>query len=135
MLTGTLSPTSGTAWIRGKNIHTNMPEIRRDLGVCPQHNALYPELTVMQHLTMFATFKGVAGRDVRAAAEKMIQEVGLTEKTHVVSRKLSGGMKRKLCLAIALIGDSGIVILDEPTSGMDPYSRRYAFGSLLLMLS
>ena len=89
----------------------------------------------MQHLTMFATFKGVAGRDVRAAAEKMIQEVGLTEKTHVVSRKLSGGMKRKLCLAIALIGDSGIVILDEPTSGMDPYSRRYAFGSLLLMLS
>jgi ATP-binding cassette, subfamily A (ABC1), member 3 len=124
MLTGLISPTSGDAIIEGKRVSTDMGFIRQSLGVCPQHDILFPELTVLQHLKMFATFKGVPDAEAEAAAEKMIREVGLKEKTNVRSSMLSGGQKRKLSVGIALIGDSKIVILDEPTSGMDPYSRR-----------
>jgi ATP-binding cassette subfamily A (ABC1) protein 3 len=124
MLTGLLSPTSGTAWIRGKNIQTDVKEIQRELGLCPQSNAIYPELTVMQHLTMSAAFKSVPYEKIEATARVMMQEIGLEDKADVESSKLSGGMKRKLCLGMALTGDPKVVILDEPTSGMDPYSRR-----------
>lgn len=124
MLTGLLPPTSGDATIRGLSINDSMREIRTGLGVCPQHDILFPELTVRQHLQMFAVFKGVSGSDVDVAAEKMIAEVGLKEKADIKSSTLSGGQKRKLSVGIALIGDSKVVILDEPTSGMDPFSRR-----------
>lgn len=124
MLCGLISPSSGDAMIEGKRISTDMGLIRQSLGVCPQHDILFPELTVLQHLQMFATFKGVPLSEIDNAAQKMIREVGLKEKTNVKSSMLSGGQKRKLSVGIALIGDSKIVILDEPTSGMDPYSRR-----------
>ena len=124
MLTGLIPPTSGDAMICGHSVTHSMQAIRSMLGVCPQHDILFPELTVMQHLVMFAEFKGVPSNQVEAAALKMIAEVGLKEKAHVRSSMLSGGQKRKLSVGIALIGDSKIIILDEPTSGMDPYSRR-----------
>ncbi len=117
MLTGLLPPSSGDASIRGLRISDKMLEIRNGLGVCPQHDILFPELTVRQHLRMFAVFKGVPAHDVDAAAERMIAEVGLKEKADMKSATLSGGQKRKLSVGIALIGDSKVVILDEPTSG------------------
>lgn len=100
MLTGLISPTSGDAIIEGKRISSDMGIIRQSLGVCPQHDILFPELTVIQHLQMFATFKGVPPNEVQSAAEKMIREVGLKEKTHVKSSMLSGGQKRKVILII-----------------------------------
>ena len=98
MLTGLITPTSGDAIIEGKRISSDMGLIRQSLGVCPQHDILFPELTVIQHLQMFATFKGVPSDQVQAAAEKMIREVGLKEKTHVKSSMLSGGQKRKVII-------------------------------------
>ncbi|KAL5708093.1 Phospholipid-transporting ATPase abca1 [Ranunculus cassubicifolius] len=124
MLVGLLPPTSGDALVLGKNIKMDMDEIRKGLGVCPQHDILFPELTVKEHLELFATMKGVEESDLERVVHDMVDEVGLADKVNTVVRALSGGMKRKLSLGIALIGNSKVIILDEPTSGMDPYSMR-----------
>ena len=124
MLSGLLPPTSGDAKVFGQSIRTQMPLIRETLGVCPQHNILWPILSVQEHLQLYAAVKGVPRAELQRAVDEMIEQVGLTEKRHVGSAALSGGMQRKLSVGIALIGDSRIVFLDEPTSGMDPYSRR-----------
>jgi ATP-binding cassette subfamily A (ABC1) protein 3 len=127
MLTGLMSPSGGEAHIMGKNVAEDMREIRKDLGVCPQHDILFPDLTVREHLQLFATFKGVESQGMRDEIDKMISEVGLVEKADTKSSQLSGGMKRKLSVGIAFIGGSKTVLLDEPTSGMDPYSRRFTW--------
>ncbi|WOK95547.1 ABC transporter A family member 1 [Canna indica] len=124
MLVGLLPPTSGDAVVFGKNITTNMDEIRKMLGVCPQNDILFPELTVKEHMEIFATLKGVDDGCLEEKVIQMIDEVGLKDKVNTIVGALSGGMRRKLSLGIALIGNSKIIILDEPTSGMDPYSMR-----------
>ena len=127
MLTGLIPPDGGTAIIEGMDIADQMPEIRKNLGVCPQHDILFPLLTVEEHLSLFAAFKGTPRPEIKAEVEKMIQSVGLTEKRKEYSKNLSGGQKRKLSVGIAFIGGSRVVFLDEPTSGMDPYSRRFTW--------
>lgn len=124
MLVGLLPPTSGDALVFGKNIITDMDEIRKGLGVCPQNDILFPELTVREHLEIFAVMKGVKEEHLETAVTEMVDEVGLADKINNAVRALSGGMKRKLSLGIALIGNSKVIVLDEPTSGMDPYSMR-----------
>ena len=117
MLTGMLPPTAGDAYVYGKSIVADMPGVRKDIGFCPQHDVLYPSLTVHEHLSMFASLKGIPEGEVEAVVMSKIAEVGLTEKVHYQSGGLSGGQKRKLSLAMALIGDCKAIFLDEPTSG------------------
>lgn len=124
MLVGLIPPTTGDAIVFGKSILTDMDEIRKVLGVCPQNDILFPELTVREHLEMFAILKGVNEDILERSVTEMVDEVGLADKLNTVVWALSGGMKRKLSLGIALIGNSKVIILDEPTSGMDPYSMR-----------
>ncbi|GFP92211.1 ABC transporter a family member 1 [Phtheirospermum japonicum] len=124
MLVGLVRPTSGDALVFGKNILTDMDEIRQSLGVCPQYDILFPELTVKEHLEIFANIKGVNEGCLQNVVTEMAEEVGLADKLNTLVRALSGGMRRKLSLGIALIGNSKVIILDEPTSGMDPYSMR-----------
>ncbi|XP_050886845.1 ABC transporter A family member 1 [Lathyrus oleraceus] len=125
MLVGLLPPTSGDALIFfGKNIVSDIDEIRKVLGVRPQHDILFPELTVREHLELFAILKGVEEDTLESVIINMVDEVGLADKINTVVRSLSGGMKRKLSLGIALVGNSKVLILDEPTSRMDPYSMR-----------
>uniref|UniRef100_A0A7S1CQA7 ABC transporter domain-containing protein n=1 Tax=Bicosoecida sp. CB-2014 TaxID=1486930 RepID=A0A7S1CQA7_9STRA len=107
-----------------------MDEIRHSMGVCPQHDVLWDDLTVREHLVYFAGLKGVAQDKVDEQVRAKIEEVGLVEKEFVQAGELSGGQRRKLSVAIALIGDSKVVFLDEPTSGMDPYSRRSTWNIL-----
>jgi len=101
-----------------------MASIRGSVGICPQHSVLWDNLSVTEHLELYAEIKNVPKQEALEQIEEHIQLVGLTEKRHVHSMALSGGMKRKLSVAIALLGKSKTVFLDEPTSGMDPYSRR-----------
>jgi len=124
MLTGLLSMTEGHVSIFGLDLRTQLNEIHKIIGVCPQKNILFPELTVSEHLVMFAAFKQIPKASVDLAVKEAIHAVGLTEKTNVQSQLLSGGQKRKLCLAIAFLGNPKVVFLDEPTSGMDVDSRR-----------
>ncbi|OQR95862.1 ATP-binding Cassette (ABC) Superfamily, partial [Thraustotheca clavata] len=128
MLTGLFPPTKGTAYVFGKTITQDMDQLRTSMGVCPQHDVLYDELTVLEHLKLYAALKSIPSPAEQI--NSMIAEVGLTEKRNVMSAKLSGGQKRKLSVAIALLGKSQVVFLDEPTSGMDPYSRRFTWNVL-----
>lgn len=131
MLTGMLGPTSGYASIGGKDIRTEMDGIRQGIGICLQHDCLFPQLTVREHVAFFARIKGMYSkmsyRDAEAKVDASIEDVALSEKSNTLSRNLSGGMKRKLSVAIAFCGDSETVLLDEPTSGMDPFSRRFTW--------
>eukprot|EP00644_Phytophthora_capsici_P001766 jgi/Phyca11/533489/estExt2_fgenesh1_pg.C_PHYCAscaffold_140069 len=131
MLTGMIAPSSGDATFRGMSITEDMDEIRESLGLCFQHDVLFEELTVEEHLLFFGRIKGYTKTELDEVITRQIREVGLTEKRHVKSTELSGGMKRKLSVAVSLLGDSSLVFLDEPTSGMDPYSRRSTWEILL----
>lgn len=131
MLTGVLTPTAGEASFRGLSLREHMDEIRESLGICFQHDVLYPELTVEDHIEFYARIKGYTGDALKAEVVSKIAEVGLSDKAKVLSSALSGGMKRKLSVAISLLGKSSLVFLDEPTSGMDPYSRRQIWEILM----
>eukprot|EP00795_Rhopilema_esculentum_P013264 gene13264-4097_t len=124
ILTGLFTPTSGGAMIAGKDINTQMDEIRESLGLCPQHNVLFDRLTVQEHLEFFIALKGTPSKTAKLKIDEMLNDIKLADKKNARSMTLSGGMKRKLCCAIALIGDPDVVFLDEPTSGMDAYARR-----------
>ncbi|RLN46846.1 hypothetical protein BBO99_00008704 [Phytophthora kernoviae] len=131
MLTGMAAPSSGDAMYRGLSLNEDMEEIRESLGICFQHDVLFEDLTVEEHLLLFGRVKGYREDELQALVDLQIGQVGLTEKRHVKAQELSGGMKRKLSVAICLLGDSSLVFLDEPTSGMDPYSRRSTWEILL----
>ncbi|KAM9994608.1 hypothetical protein ACTFIZ_007751 [Dictyostelium cf. discoideum] len=131
MLTGLISPTSGNAFIRGYDITCQMSKIRPYIGCCLQTDIIWPQLTVLEHLVIYASLKGVENRNIQREAERMATEVGLAEKINAPAASLSGGQKRKLCLGIAFIGRSKIIFLDEVTSGMDPVSRRHVWDFLL----
>eukprot|EP00644_Phytophthora_capsici_P000540 jgi/Phyca11/99790/e_gw1.4.680.1 len=130
MLTGLIPPTSGDATLYGRSVNTDFNELRQIMGICPQHDVLFNELTVEEHLLLFGTMKHVPYGNLKEEVERMIREVGLVEKRKVTARDLSGGQKRKLSVALAFMGDSKLVFLDEPTSGMDPYSRRFTWNLL-----
>ncbi len=127
MLSGMTDVTYGNAHVAGKSVRTNMREIPDDLGVCPQHDILYDNMTCLEHLKLFAVIKGVPREHVDEEVESMIAAVNLTEKRNERSKTLSGGQKRKLSVGMAFIGGSTTIILDEPTSGMDPHSRRFTW--------
>ena len=99
------------------------------IGICPQHNILFEQLSPVEHLEIFCDFKGV--RDNREETiEKILKDVGLYQHKDNLAKNLSGGNKRKLCVALALVADSKIVFLDEPTSGMDLSARRRLWNML-----
>lgn len=131
MLTGSTAPTSGTAVVAGKDIRYGISDIRQSMGICLQHDCLFPQLTVREHIRFFAGLKGLYNKVSYAEAERQVEQsivdVALADKKNTLAKDLSGGMKRKLSVAIAFCGGSSVVLLDEPTSGMDPFSRRYTW--------
>ncbi|XP_071963813.1 cholesterol transporter ABCA5-like [Antedon mediterranea] len=125
-LTGMMPSTSGSATIYGYDV-TNpleMDTIRTMTGVCLQEDTLFDYLSPREHLSIYAGLKGVPKEDIEKIVDQILKDVDLHKQGATHAKDLSGGQKRKLCMGIALIGDPKVVILDEPTSGMDPYSRR-----------
>uniref|UniRef100_A0AAQ4RMK2 P-type phospholipid transporter n=1 Tax=Gasterosteus aculeatus aculeatus TaxID=481459 RepID=A0AAQ4RMK2_GASAC len=131
VLTGLFPPTSGTVYIKGLDIRHDLDIIRRTLGVCPQHNILFDILTVEEHVWFYGCLKGLSEAEVKAELDTLLEDVGLLHKRHEQTKNLSGGMQRKLSVAIAFVGGSKVVVLDEPTAGVDPYSRRGIWDLLL----
>ncbi|KAJ9595472.1 hypothetical protein L9F63_013336, partial [Diploptera punctata] len=133
ILTGLISPSSGSVHIDGYDIKDNMEKVRESLGLCPQHNMLFTDLSVQEHLIFFAMLKGISKKEAEVETSDLLFKLNLSEKKNNMASTLSGGMKRKLNLGIALIGHTKVLMLDEPTSGMDPEARREIWDILLKM--
>jgi ABC-2 type transport system ATP-binding protein len=123
MLTTLLPPTAGTARVGGFDVAKQGPEVRKVIGAALQEAALDPLLTGREHLRLQATLQALP-REVRSQrADELLERVGLTEAADRKVKGYSGGMKRRLDLALALVHDPRILFLDEPTTGLDPQSR------------
>jgi ABC-type multidrug transport system ATPase subunit len=124
IIMGLLPSTQGRAFVNGFDVEREPFGARQSLGVCPQMDCLWPTLTVGEHLLYYARLKGVQSNVQTDHVRKALAEVGLA---HVQNRKisgLSGGMRRRVSLAIALVGHARVVLLDEPSTGLDPASKR-----------
>ncbi|ESQ31765.1 hypothetical protein EUTSA_v10003613mg [Eutrema salsugineum] len=128
-LTGINPVTSGDAIIYGHSIRSSvgMSNIRKMIGVCPQFDILWDALSSEEHLHLFASIKGLPPSSIKSIAEELLADVKLTGAAKIRAGSYSGGMKRRLSVAIALIGDPKLVFLDEPTTGMDPITRRHVW--------
>lgn len=123
-LIGMVPCTAGIVKVYGRSLKETLLNYRTDLGVCPQHSVLWGQLSVLQHLQLFGSFKNLGGNEAMVQAQKVMSELNLTSKQGALANQLSGGMKRKLSLGMALMGNPSLCFLDEPTSGMDPTARR-----------
>ncbi|GBP90839.1 ATP-binding cassette sub-family A member 3 [Eumeta japonica] len=124
MMTGMIPPTSGTVYINGHDIVMETEEARKSIGLCPQHNVLFPDLTVTEHIIFYGRIKGVSKKNISEEVDRYLTLLELEEKRNVLSQHLSGGQQRRLSVCIAMCGSSRVVLLDEPTSGLDPSARR-----------
>uniref|UniRef100_A0A8C2TX46 ATP binding cassette subfamily A member 13 n=1 Tax=Coturnix japonica TaxID=93934 RepID=A0A8C2TX46_COTJA len=133
LLTGLYPPSSGTILINGKDIQTDLAAIRSELGVCPQYDVLFNILTVREHLLLYGSVKapGWTNEQLNQQVSSALEDVDLSQHQYKPVGALSGGMKRRLSIAISFIGNSKTVVLDEPTSGVDPCSRRSIWDVLL----
>ncbi|XP_010667296.1 ABC transporter A family member 2 isoform X2 [Beta vulgaris subsp. vulgaris] len=128
-LTGITPITNGDALVQGHSIRNSvgMSRIRKMIGVCPQFDILWDVLTGEEHLNLFANIKGLHCEAISMVVQNSLTEVRLINAAKMRASSYSGGMKRRLSVAIALVGDPRVIILDEPTTGMDPISRRHVW--------
>jgi ABC-2 type transport system ATP-binding protein len=123
MMCGLLKPDAGQVLIRGEPVSNGGREVRARVGMCPQNVIVWERLTCLEQLEFFGQMYGLNGRLARQRGQRLLEEVGLGEKVHHLASSLSGGMRRRLNLIMALIHDPEIVVLDEPEAGLDPQSR------------
>lgn len=123
MICGLLKPDAGQVTIRGEVITNGDVATRTRVGVCPQNIVLWGQLTCLEQMQFIGEMYGIRGKAARTRAEKLLADLDLIEKRDKLARTLSGGMQRRLNLAMALVHDPEILVLDEPEAGLDPQSR------------
>ncbi len=133
LLCGAVEPTSGTIRIAGFPVPAKVEQARSHIGYLPQRFSLYEELSVMENLRFFAEVRGLTGKDWRPRSLEILKFVGLEEYAARRAGQLSGGMKQKLGLAAALVHRPKVLLLDEPTTGVDPVTRQ-SFWQLIIRL-
>lgn len=130
IMSGLIRPDAGDVQIGGHSITRETQEAQRLLGVVPQGLALYEELSALGNLDYFAKLKGIDKAERRRQIEEILEIVGLTEVARQKASRYSGGMKRRLNIGIGLLGRPRVLLLDEPTVGIDPQSRRHILDSV-----
>lgn len=131
IITGEIQPTRGQVKINGQNVTNNQSGALKMLGYCPQNDALWKNVTVKEHLEVYAAIRGIHGKDRRRLINTYLHGLHITEHANKQTRHLSGGTKRKLSYAIAMLGAPKVVLLDEPSTGMDPKSKRFLWDTIL----
>ncbi|XP_048088794.1 LOW QUALITY PROTEIN: ATP-binding cassette sub-family A member 5 [Alosa alosa] len=132
ILCGICPPTEGSATIYGSPVAeiAEGSEMKQLVGICPQFNIIFDVLTVEEHLRIFAAIKGILPSNIDAEVSKVLKDLDLEKIMDAQAKNLSGGQKRKLSVGIAILGDPKILLLDEPTAGMDPCSRHQVWSLL-----
>ncbi|XP_077992334.1 ATP-binding cassette sub-family A member 2-like [Glandiceps talaboti] len=125
MLTGDKSITSGDAYLHGYSIAKNVREAYKHMGYCPQYDTLYDKLTGREHLYLYTRLHGIPARQRKEVVDSTLERLNLLQYADRLAGTYSGGNKRKLSTAISLIGNPSVIFMDEPTSGMDPQSKRF----------
>ena len=123
MLCGLLKPDAGQVFIHGKIITDGDGSVRSRVGVCPQNIVLWGTLTCLEQMQLLGEMYGLKGKVARQRSEKLFRDLDLEEKKDSLARTLSGGLQRRLNLAMALVHDPELLVLDEPEAGLDPQSR------------
>lgn len=123
MMNGVSPPTAGNLTIAGMDVLNNGRKIKSMIGVAPQEDNLDPDFTVFQNLTVYARYFDIPEKDAKRRTENLLKFVQLEEKRDVIINNLSAGMKRRLIIARALLNEPQVLILDEPTTGLDPQAR------------
>ncbi len=123
ILCGLLEPTAGRALVGGHPLPDEARAVKEMIGVCPQDFSIFPHLTGRENVLLFGDLYGVPRDELRARADRILNRLGLDGEADRRVKGYSGGMKRRISLATALIGDPRIAFLDEPTTGLDPQSR------------
>ena len=124
-LTCEVQPTSGSIEINSVDIQKHFSKVRKFIGYCPQTNPIFDQMTVEEHLYYFARIKGIPKDKLKELVEEAIAELDLESHRTKEAGQLSGGNKRKLAVAMAIVGRPPIILLDEPSAGMDPEARRF----------
>ncbi len=124
MIYGVLRPTSGTAYVMGHDVLREPVQAKRNLGVMPEETGLYPRLTAEENLIYFGRLRGLGGRELERRVVELLKKLNLIEKRYVIADKLSRGQKQKVAFARAILHEPPILILDEPTLGVDVMSAR-----------
>lgn len=124
MLTGDEYITSGDAWIKGKCLKQDMNQVYSYIGYCPQFNAMLEDMTGRETMTIFCLLRGVPRSRIPTFIFRLARELNFMQHLDKRIHQYSGGNKRKLSTALALIGNPSVIFLDEPTAGMDPGAKR-----------
>jgi ABC-2 type transport system ATP-binding protein len=124
MLTGLLAPTSGQATVAGHDVYREAEQIKRDIGYMSQRFSLYEDLTVRENIRLYGGIYDLSDKDIRDRTERMLARLGLEHAANQFVRAIPLGWRQKLAFSVALLHQPQIVFLDEPTSGVDPITRR-----------
>lgn len=130
-MTGETQPSYGQVKIGGHNITKNQSQAFRTLGYCPQHDALWKNITVREHLELYAAIRGISRCDINNVVNTYLNGLHIYEHGNKQTQHCSGGTRRKLSYAMAMIGSPKVVLLDEPSTGMDPKSKRFLWDTIL----
>ncbi|MBC8173581.1 MAG: ABC transporter ATP-binding protein [Chitinophagales bacterium] len=130
MISAILPPDKGSMFADGKNIYENTADVKRMMGIVPQEIALYDDLSAYANLLFWGSLYGIKGNDAKRRADQLLEWVGLSDRKKHLIKTYSGGMKRRINIANALMHDPALIIMDEPTVGIDPQSRNNIYALL-----